>query len=54
MVVLLELSPISTEELSDHQVLGHLPDQDPYPLIAQFGRAAKVQVVPNFVHLRMI
>ena len=41
MVVLLEGSPISTEELwssvSDHRVLGHLPDQGP---IAKFGRAA--------------
>ena len=25
---------------SDHQVLGHLPDQGPSPLIAQFGRVA--------------
>ena len=25
---------------SDHQVLGHLPDQGPSPRIAQFGRAA--------------
>ena len=25
---------------SDHQVLGHLPDQGPSSLIAQFGRAA--------------
>ena len=44
MVVLLEGSPISTEELwssvSDHQVLGHLPDQGPYPPIVQFGLAA--------------
>jgi hypothetical protein len=43
MVVLLEGSPISTEELwssvSDHWVLGHLPDRGPSPLIAQFGRA---------------
>jgi hypothetical protein len=41
MVVLLEGSPISKEELwssvSDHGVLGHLPDQGPSPLIAQFG-----------------
>ena len=44
MVVLLEGSPISTEELelcpSDHWVLGHLPDQGPSLPIAQFGRAA--------------
>ena len=45
MVVLLEGSPISTEELgssvqSDHRVLGHLPDQGPSPLIARLGRAA--------------
>ena len=42
MDVLLEGSPISTEELyssvSDHWVLGHLPDQGPSPLIAQFGQ----------------
>ena len=38
MVVLLEGSPISTEELyqSDHRILGHLPDQGPCPPIAQF------------------
>ena len=42
MVVLLEGSPISIKELcqSDHRVLGHLPDQGPSPLIAQFGQAA--------------
>ena len=44
MVVLLEGSPISTKELwssvSDHRVLGHLPDQGPSPPIAQFGRVA--------------
>ena len=43
MVVLLECSPISTEELcqSDHGVLGHLPDQGPsFSLIVQFRRAA--------------
>ena len=42
MVVLLEGSPISTEEpcQSDHRVLGHLPDQGPSPLIAQSGWAA--------------
>ena len=42
MVVLLEGSPISTEELcqSNHQVLGHLPDQGPSPMIAQFDWAA--------------
>ena len=40
MIVLREGSTISTEELwSDHRVLGHLPDQDPSPLIAQFGQA---------------
>ena len=43
MVVLLEGSPISIEELelcqSDHRVLGHLPDQGPSPPIAQFGQA---------------
>ena len=33
---------ISTEELcqSDHQVPGHLPDQGPTPLLAQFGQAS--------------
>ena len=41
MFVLLEGSPISTEELSSsvkvtNRVLGHLPDQGPSPLIAQF------------------
>ena len=45
MVVLLEGSPILHRgplELcqSDHWVLGHLPDQGPSPLIAQFGLAA--------------
>ena len=44
MVVLLEGSPISTEELqssvSAHRVLGHLLDQGPSPPIPQFGRAA--------------
>ena len=51
MVVLLEGSPISTEELwrsvrvTDSQkkvfvFLGHLPDQGPSPPIAQFDRAA--------------
>ena len=61
MVVLLEGSPISTEELelcqSDHRVLGHLPDQGPSPTIAQFGWAASsrlVLVIPNFFHLRMM
>ena len=44
MVVLLEGSPISTEELwssvSEHLVFGHLSDQDPSPPIAQFVWAA--------------
>ena len=42
MVVLLEGSPMSTEELcqSDHWVLGHLPDQSPSPPIVQFDQAA--------------
>ena len=44
MVILLEGSPISTEELwstvSDHWVLGHLPYQGPSPRISQLGRAA--------------
>ena len=42
MVVLLEGSPFSTEELcqSDHWVLGHFPDQGPSPLIAHFCQAA--------------
>ena len=44
MVVLLEGSPISTEELcsslSDHRVLGHLPDQGLSSHFAQFGQAA--------------
>ena len=43
MVVLLEGSPISREELwssvSDNWVLGYLPVQVPSPPIAQFGRA---------------
>jgi hypothetical protein len=47
MVGLLEGSPISTEELelcqTDHQVLGHLPDQGPSPPIAQFCRAASTR-----------
>ena len=40
MVVLLEGSPISTEDLCDHRVLDHLSDHGPSPLITQFGRAA--------------
>ena len=44
IIVLLEGSPISTEELelchSDHWVLGHLSYQGPSPLIAQVGLAA--------------
>ena len=44
MVVLLEGFHISTEELwssvSDHRVLGHLPDQSLSTPIAQFGRTA--------------
>ena len=44
MVVLLEGPPISTEELwssvSDHRVLGYLPDQGSSPPIAQFGQVA--------------
>ena len=42
MVVLLEGSPIPTEELcqNNHRVLGHLPDQGPSHPIAQFGWAA--------------
>ena len=44
MVVLMEGSPISTEELwtsvSDYQVIDHLPDQGPSPLIDQFGQTA--------------
>ena len=43
MVVLLEGSPIFTEELwssvSDHWVLGHLSDQGPSPSIVKFGWA---------------
>ena len=43
MVVLLEGSPFSTEELwssvSDHRVLGDLPDHGPSPPIAQYGRS---------------
>ena len=60
MVVFLEGSPISTEELwssvSDYLVLGYLPAQGPYRPIAQFGLAASSRkslgtVVPNFFHL---
>ena len=61
MVVLLEGSPISTEELelcqSDHWVLGHLPDQVPSPrLLSLAGRPSLgiVLVVPNLFHLRMM
>ena len=47
MVVLMEGSPIyrGTLELcqSDHHVLGHLPDQGPSPLIAQFGWVASTR-----------
>ena len=41
-MVVLEVSPISTEELcqSDHWVLGHLPDLGPPPPIAQFSLEA--------------
>ena len=44
MVVLLEGSPISTEELwsFDHRVLGHLPDQGPSPTMAQFGQLGQL------------
>ena len=41
---------------SDHRVLGALPDQGPFPPIAQFGQVAtlgRVLVDPNFFHLRM-
>ena len=59
MVVLLEDSPISTEELcqSDHRVLGHLPDQGPSPrLLSLAGRPAlgRVLLVQNVFHLRMM
>ena len=61
MVVLLEGSPIFTEDLwssvSDHQVLGRLPDQGPSPLITQFGwlpALGRVLVVPDFFRLRMM
>jgi hypothetical protein len=40
MVVLLEGSPTSTELCQSDRVLGHLPDQDPSPLIAQIGWVA--------------
>ena len=33
-------SPQRTICQSDHKVIGHLPDQGPSPLIAQFGRVA--------------
>jgi hypothetical protein len=42
---------------SDHQVLGHLPDQGPSPPIAQFGRRpalGTVLVFQNIFHLRMM
>jgi hypothetical protein len=59
MVVLLEGSPISTEELwssvkSDHRVLGHLPAQGLSPLIAQFGRAASSRKSLSGFHLRIM
>jgi hypothetical protein len=57
MVVLLEGSPISKEELwssvSDNWILGHLFDQGPAPrLLSLAGRPAlgRVLVVPNFFH----
>jgi hypothetical protein len=45
MLVLLEASPISTEELWSSVrvtfwVLGHLPDECPSPPMAQFGQVA--------------
>ena len=61
MVVFLEGSPISTEELwssvSDHRVLGHHPDQDPCPWllsVAGWPALGRVLLVPNFFHLRLI
>ena len=42
---------------TDHCILGHLPDQGPSLLFAQFGRApalGQVLVAPDFFHLRMM
>ena len=42
---------------SDHRVLGHLPDQGPFPrLLSLAGQPAlgRASVVPNFFHLRMM
>ena len=51
MVVLLEVSPISTPDLcnsaSDHQVLGHLPYQGPPPPITQFYWVASSRKSPG-------
>ena len=51
MVVLLEGSPLSTEERwssdSDHRVLGHSPDKGPSPPIAQFRRPASSRKSPG-------
>ena len=61
MVVLLESFRVSIEELlnsvSDHRVLGHLPDQDSSPqflIMAGHLALGRVLVVPNFFHLRMM
>ena len=61
MVILLEGSPISTEELwssvSDHRVLGHLPDQGPSPQLLRLAwlpALGRVLVVPNLFHLWMM
>ena len=49
MTVLLEGSPISTEELcqSDHLVLGHLPDQGSSPPDSYVGRVASSRKSPG-------
>ena len=61
MVVLLEGSPLSTEELelcqSDFRVLGHLPDRCSSPQLlslAERPALGRVLVVPNFFHLKMM
>ena len=56
MVVLLEGSPISTEELclSDHRFLVTSLTKALLPRLAGQPASGRVLVVPNFIHLRMM
>lgn len=56
MVVLLEVSPLSTEELwwRGHHVVGHLPDQGPSAPVGHFSCPASSSDKPNFFHVRIM